>query len=216
MNPNGYGNHPCYTELVAIILAGLLHIIAELGLSESIARLYNAGISIVFVGYLVWRVRRTPGVLQIWGIRYDNFWPALGAQLGFVAAGALGLVSFGMVSGSLSLPSTFLLTLVLYPVWGLAQQFALQNLIARNLVGVFSNPVAIAVAAAVLFGISHCPRLELVLLTLVSGIFFTLIYRRRPNLWAVGVAHGLLGSLAVYIVLKEDPGGAILDYVLGP
>jgi membrane protease YdiL (CAAX protease family) len=216
MKSDGYANRPCYPELLAIILAGLVHIIVEIGLSESIARLYNAGISVVVVGYLVWRVRRTPDVLRIWGIRRDNFWLALRAQLGFVVAGVLGLVSLGMASGSLTLPATFWVTLALYPVWGVAQQFALQNLIARNFVGVFSNPTALAVAAAVLFGISHYPRLELVVLTLISGIFFTLIYRRRPNLWAVGIAHGLLGSLAVYIVLKEDPGGAILKYVMGP
>lgn len=214
MNRDAYTNRPCYAELAGIILAGLMHVLAEVVFSESIALLYNVGISIAFAVYLLWRARRTPGVLRIWGMRRDNFWPALGAQLVFVVVGGLGLVGFGLVTGSLTLPATFWITVALYPVWGVAQQFALQNLIARNLAGVLSNPLALSVAAAALFGISHYPRLELVSLTLVSGVFFTLIYRRCPNLWAVGLAHGMLGSLAVTIVLGEDPGGAILRYLL--
>ena len=110
------------------------------------------------------------------------------------------------------LPYTFWLTIALYPVWGVAQQFALQNLIAKNIAGIFSKPVGVAVGSATLFAISHYPRLELVVLTFVSGIFFTLIYRKFQNLWAVGIAHGLLGSLAFYLVLNEDPGAVILRF----
>ena len=214
MKSNGYLTRPCYGELVAIILVGLVHVLMEIELSESIALFYSAGISIAFVGYLVWRAMRTTGVLRIWGMRRDNFWPALRAQLAFVVVGAIILVGIGVASGALALPRTFWITLALYPIWGVAQQFALQNLIARNLMGVLSNPLAIAVAASTLFGMSHYPQIDLVLLTLVAGVFFTLIYRRFPNLWAVGIAHGVLGSLAVDIVLKKDPGAAILGYIM--
>ena len=49
----------------------------------------------------------------------------------------------------------------------------------------------------------------------VAGVFLTLIYQRFPNLWAVGIVHGILGSLAVYIVLKEDPGATIFSFIVG-
>lgn len=211
---NGYAARPCRAELVAIVLAGLLHVVIELGLSEPVAWLYNGAVSFAFVGYVVWRVRRSSGVLRAWGMRRDNFWPALGAQLAFGAVGALALVAFGMAMGSLALPGTFWVTLLLYPAWGTTQQFALQNLIARNLAGLLSKPLAVALVASTLFSVSHFPRLELVVLTFVAGVFFTLIHRRFPNLWAVGIVHGILGSLAVYIVLGEDPGAAILDFLL--
>ena len=48
-------------------------------------------------------------------------------------------------------------------------------------------------------------------LTLGAGFFFTLIYRRHPNLWAVGILHGFLGALAYYLVLGEDPGGMVIN-----
>lgn len=207
-----YADGPCVPELVAVLLAGTAHILTELLLSEPIAFGVSAVLSVAFLGYLVWRVRRTPHVLRLWGMRRDNFAPALIAHLAFVALGAVVLLGYGFAIDSLNFPPTFLVTVALYPIWGVAQQFALQNLIVRNLTGWLSSPLALAVVAALLFGLSHYPRFELVTLTLVAGVSFTLIYRRFPNLWAVGIAHGILGSLAAYIVLGEDPGTVIIGW----
>jgi membrane protease YdiL (CAAX protease family) len=210
-----YGTRPCYGELVAIMLAGLLHIVVELGQSGVAATVYNVAVSIAFLGYLIWRIRREPGVLRVWGIRSDNLIAAALAQLRFFAVAVVALIIFAVVTEAPGLPSTFWFTAALYPVWGIAQQFALQNLIANNITGFFSRPIPIALLAALLFSVSHYPRLELVALTFVGGIFFTLIYRKHPNLWVVGTAHGLLGSMAFYIVLQEDPGAIIIDFLTG-
>ena len=59
------------------------------------------------------------------------------------------------------------------------------------------------------------PRWPLVALTLVSGFFFTLFYRREPNLWAIGLVHGLLGTLAIYLVSREDPGAVLWQLLAG-
>ena len=63
----------------------------------------------------------------------------------------------------------------------------------------------LALVSAGLFALAHYPRLDLVALTFAVGFFLTLIYRRFPNLWAVGIVHGVLGSLAFYVLLREDP-----------
>ena len=94
MQVDRYASRPCYGELFAILLAGLVHILVEVRFSDAFARAYNAGVSIAFVVYLVWRIRRTPGVLRIWGFRRDNFWPALRAQAWFVAVGVLAVLNF--------------------------------------------------------------------------------------------------------------------------
>ncbi len=212
---DGYADGPCYPELIAVVVVGALHVATEIFTSDSNARLYNAVVSVVFLGYLAWRVRRSKAAFRAWGMRTDNFLPALRAQLVFGAVGAVALLGFGVATGALLLPITFWLTVGLYPIWGVAQQFALQSLIGRNLRGVLSRPVPIALAASTLFAAAHYPRIELVILTGLAGVFFTLIYLRIPNLWAVGIVHGILGSLAVYIVLKEDPGAAIWTFLLG-
>ena len=207
--PPEYTQRPCYPELVAIVCAGLLHVVAEIALSELAARTFNIFVSVCFLIYLIWRARTSSGAVQAWGMRRGNFCPALRAQLSFGAVGAVAIVVFGLATDSLNLPWSFWMTVALYPVWGIAQQFALQNLIARNLTAVLSHPVAIAGASAVVFSAAHYPRADLMVLTLISGFFFTLIYRRVPNLWAVGIVHGLLGSLAVYVILHEDPGDTL-------
>ena len=205
MGSREYGTAPCYGELIAVLAAGLLHVVTELGLSESAAVVYNVAVSLGFAVYLVWRARRSRGALRAWGMRLDNFRPALLALGAFGIVGAAAIIGYGLVLGSVALPATFWLTLALYPVWGVAQQFALQNLVARNLTGLLSSPIALAAVAAGLFALAHYPRLELVFLTFSAGLFLTPIYRRFPNLWAVGIVHGVLGSLAFYVVLRQDP-----------
>ena len=207
----GYADGPCYAELAAIIGAGGLHVVLELSLSEPTAWLYNAAVSLGFLGYLGWRARRAPGAIRAWGMRRDNVWPAASVQLRFAVPSAFALLAYGAATGALPLPWSFWFTVGLYPIWGIAQQFALQNLIARNLVGVLSHPVAVAGTATVLFAAAHYPRMALVWPTLLSGFFFTMLYRREPNLWVVGFAHGILGSLVVYLVLQQDPGAAIWE-----
>jgi len=163
-------------------------------MSPSAAQMYNVVVSLGFLAYLGWRATSTKNVFRIWGMRSDNFWTALHFQLRFGAVAVFLIFGFGLLVGSVSLPMTFWLTLGLYPVWGIAQQFALQNLIAKNLNGFLSHPVAVACASAMLFGMAHYPRGVLVLATILAGFFFTLIYQRFPNLWASRVRSSRRGS----------------------
>ena len=213
MKNDRYDSSPCYWELVSIIIAGAIHVTAEVIFSETTSRLCNAAILLMFVGYLVWRVQTSPGVLRTWGIRADNFAPAIVAHLGFAAISALALFGLAVTTGPVEMPTSFWVTVFLYPIYGVVQQFALQNFIARNLRMMLSGSVPVAATAAIFFGLSHYPRLELVALTFVAGFFFTLIYQRFSNLWAVGLAHGLMAALAMYLVLGEDPGAEILNMV---
>ena len=211
-----YADGPCYPELAAITLIGLTHIVLETTVSEAVALWFSGVAALVFVGYLLWRARGGAPVLRAWGMRRDNFWVAVRAQLPIMVGGAVAILGYGVAVGSLGLPRSFWLTLAFYPVWGIAQQFGLQNLIARNVASLVSHPVAVAGVAAALFAASHIPRWPLVSLTLVSGFFFTLFYRRAPNLWAVGIVHGVLGSLAIYLVSQEEPGAAIWQFLAEP
>ena len=210
-----YGDAPCIPELIAIVGVGALHVVLELAASVTAATIYNSAVCVAVIGYLVWRARRSPGVLRAWGMRLDNLGRALAAQLAFVAVAALPILAYGYFTGRLPLPGTFWLTAAFYPLWGTAQQFALQILVARNLTGLLTRPWPLALAAAALFAVSHVPQYDLVLLTFLGGTGFTILYRRQPNLWAVGLAHGLLGALAYYLVVGRDPGATILGLFSG-
>ena len=192
---------------------GVLHVATEIVLSPRVARQYNAVATAAILLYLGWRLSVTQNALHMWGFRGDNFWAALRLQLTFAVPAGVILYGLGLSQGTATLPRTFWLVLGLYPLWGIAQQFALQNLIARNLRDVVPDQMLRALAVALLFGLSHCPRRSLMVLTFVAGFFLTLIYEYQPNLWAVGCVHGVLGAMTIYIVLQEDPGAKFLGFV---
>ena len=111
----------------------------------------------------------------------------------FVLAGALVIHGVGLLGGA----SFRLTALSLWPylAWGLAQQFALQNLLAGNLAALLSPAWPSAMLAALLFAAAHVPRFALAGVAFVGGFAFVLLYRRFPNLYAAGAAHGVLGWL---------------------
>jgi hypothetical protein len=80
-----------------------------------------------------------------------------------------------------------------YVLWTVYQQFLLQDyFMARTLRLVSSESAAVALAGT-LFAAAHLPNLVLTAATLVWGIVSCALFRRYHNLWALGLAQGLLG-----------------------
>jgi membrane protease YdiL (CAAX protease family) len=79
-----------------------------------------------------------------------------------------------------------------YVLWTLYQQFLLQDFFMPRLTRLLTSDQAIA-AGAVLFAAAHAPNLSLVIATLAWGAVSCLLFRRYRNLWALGLAQGLLG-----------------------
>jgi hypothetical protein len=80
-----------------------------------------------------------------------------------------------------------------YVLWTVYQQFLLQDyFMDRMLRLVSSEPAAVALAGA-LFAAAHLPNLVLTAATLVWGIVSCALFRRYRNIWALGLAQGLLG-----------------------
>ncbi|MBN1673527.1 MAG: CPBP family intramembrane metalloprotease [Kiritimatiellae bacterium] len=206
-------------ELIAVFLTGVGHVTLELvsglfgvgrGVLARPQQVYNLAAVLLWAVYLVWRVARTRGVLVDWGFRRDSLGAALAPTAAFALVAAVPVLVYGALRHRLPLPVTFWLVFALYPLWGLAQQFALQVLITRNLRGVVPRLPFRVLAASALFSASHFPNYPLMALTFLAGLGFTWLYERHRNLWAVGLAHGILGALAYYLVLGEDPGSEML------
>lgn len=202
------------SELLVVVAIGAAHVGIEMAASVEVTRVYNVAAGSGLTAYLMWRAIATKNLLRVWGMRCDNFWQALRSQLVFGIPAAACLVLLGLVNGTVPLPRSFWLVCTLYPLFGIAQQFVLQNLIARNLSTFVQQRLLLAFVSALLFSLSHVPRLSLAVLALVAGFCLTLIYQRHPNLWAVGIVHGILAGLAFYIVLEQDPGSRILQFIM--
>jgi hypothetical protein len=166
-----------------------------------------------WIGYILVRCRREPGVWREWGFGTANLLSASLAAGAAVAVGAAGVLLDGATHQGVRLPTTAWILVPLYLPWGLLQQFLLNAIVARNLVGVLRRAgtsirvatlVAVAVAA-VLFGLVHLPDLVLTALCTAAGAVWVAIYLRWRNLWPLGLSHVVLGVLAYYVVLRRDP-----------
>ncbi|HTW48089.1 MAG TPA: CPBP family intramembrane glutamic endopeptidase [Acidobacteriaceae bacterium] len=87
-----------------------------------------------------------------------------------------------------------------YALWALVQQFILQVFVLLRLLRLGLRRGAAITLAAVLFAIAHIPNPVLVPITLVWGAATSVLYLRYRNLYALALAHGILGmGLAVCV-----------------
>lgn len=201
MNPTQPARRLLIAELVAVVAAGGLHVATELTTSLAVSRAYNGTACALFLGYVVWRAARDRSLVRSWGVRTDNLRQASLAYALLVVLAAPAIYGIGALRGEE--PELSASSLVLYLGWGLAQQFALQNLLARNLAQLVAPAWLSAVLASLLFAVSHVPRLELTGIACAGGLAFILLYRRFPNLLAAGIAHGVLGWM-IFGVLRLE------------
>jgi hypothetical protein len=80
-----------------------------------------------------------------------------------------------------------------YVLWTIYQQFLLQDYFMDRLLRLLSNESAALTLAGVLFAAAHLPNLVLTAATLIWGIASCALFRRYRNVWALGLAQGLLG-----------------------
>jgi len=206
MNPN-------YYELIFILIVGLLQPVTEILFGTQIAVYYNGIAALLVLSYVAIRIYFSRGtIIHAWGIRLDNFRVCLLPYLSFAVIAGIGVYVYGWFNGHTPLPVGFWYVLALYPVWGIAQQFVLQNFVAKNLVSVVPSPITRSFVTAVLFACAHVPSVELVVLTFGAGFIFTYIYNYYQNLLALGIAHGILGALVFHLVLGQDQWGILVQY----
>jgi hypothetical protein len=151
-------------ELIAVVLFGAAHVVLEVlsdgtgGTSGSITRpqhFFNLASFIIWGAYLLWRVAGTRGIAAEWGFQRAGFLPALRAGAVFAMVAACPLIIYGWLHSRFPLPGTFWLVAVLYPAWGLGQQFALQALITKNLREIVPGLWFRILAASTIFSAAH-------------------------------------------------------------
>jgi membrane protease YdiL (CAAX protease family) len=112
------------------------------------------------------------------------------------------VVAAGMVLGCAVLVAARLHTLhaptshfswLAYLLWSIVQQFLMQALFLARLQRLIRGERAAALAAAGLFAVAHLPNPLLAIATLPWGFVACLLFQRYRSLYAIGVAHGILG-----------------------
>lgn len=133
------------------------------------------------------------------GLRVDNI-GASARDVGLVTlvgAVLLLVVSF-LVGSSFELSSRTLRSFLVYPFWGLIQQFAMQSFTYRRIREGVGRPTASAALTATLFASAHLPNWPLAILTLLGGYVWCRLFEKTPNLFTLAISHGWLAVLLRY------------------
>lgn len=143
------------------------------------------------------------------GFSRKHFSAALHFLLLPVTLGCVILLAIGYFTNSIHRSTHFVTNLLIVPFWGVVQQYVLQGFLYRRIRFLsLQLPVHLATQTrqiwlailftAGLFAAVHLPNLTLAALTLLAAIVWTWVYERAPNLWALGLSHGLLSLVLMH------------------
>jgi hypothetical protein len=169
----------------------------------------------VFLGFTILTHLRHGDRAADLGLRLDTLGRALLEGVAVVGPGLLIAFAIGrsMEGGRpMNLQSLALSWVGVYP-WALFQQYGLQCLFGRRLEGVVRHPVGHDALCAAIFAALHLPNPFLAMVTLGAGYCFCALFRRCPNLFALGAVHALASSIlyhclpaAVTHLMRVGPG----------
>ncbi len=168
---------------------------------------FIVGLCVFWVGYAVVRVWQDPRVLGEWGFRREGLWPtaALCAALFVIIAG--GFAAYAAVRGTFQFPLHTLILMLLYPLYGLMQEFIVLGIVVLNLARIpflrDHTPLLVLLCAS-LFAAAHLHDIRELAGTFVLELLVIPIYLRYRNLWPIGVLHGWVGGLFYLWVLDRD------------
>ncbi|MCF8345937.1 MAG: CPBP family intramembrane metalloprotease [Bacteroidales bacterium] len=168
---------------------------------------YICGIVLFWIAYILYQEKSNRETLILWGFKREHFKQSLLylAPLMFIT----GIVSvlYSRMNESLSFSWFFIPVLLLYPLWGLIQQFMMLGIITQNLAGAGEgkrNRYLIIFLVSALFSMIHYPSFFLMIFTFFLEVVFVTVYLKWRNLWAIGIAHGWVGTFILYYVLERN------------
>jgi len=194
-----------WVEILAVILTGLLKYVLMDWLELRVFYIFSA--SLFWTLYILRRYRADGDILRNWGFRKAGFKKTIRFCLPFTLVALLGIFGYEIFYNNGFLKWNLVPVLALYPLWGIIQQFLMISLIAGNLRSVSSLNMSekqVVLLVSLLFSIAHYPDLLLMVFTFVMELFFISAYFRYQNIWALGILHGWLGGLFLYLVMHRD------------
>jgi hypothetical protein len=194
-----------WLEILAVLITGILKFVLMDWLDFRL--FYVTAACLFWMIYIYRKKRRHPGWLRSWGFQKYNFKKSLLFLLPFVLLCIGGIIVYGLFTEARFLNWHVIPILILYPVWGLIQQFMMVGLVAGNLKKLSVLDFAdwqIILFTSFLFAMVHYPSIPLMIFAFVMEIIFVRAYFKWPNLWSLGLYHGWIGGLFLYFVMGRD------------
>jgi hypothetical protein len=144
------------------------------------------------------------------GLRKLGFWwnmPRDSARLWVVLWSiAMGILASGLIFHSIRQVSWqgACLSLLLYCIWGLFQQYVLNGYFVNRFSGLLPDHTrGVPILAGICFSLVHSPNWFLMMVTLAGGYVCARVYLQHRNLYFLGLAHGVIGFL-IYLVVPDS------------
>jgi uncharacterized protein len=195
---------PDWVALGGVLVTIALHFVLQAGGPNPV---FMTGACLFWAAFVVLRARQDPGVFRDWGFRADNLLRASLVPAGLFVVIATAFAVHAHLQGHFRFPLHALPLFLLYPVWGLVQQFLALGIVVSNLERVAwlsRRPLLVVLLAAALFGAVHADDLRLAAGTFALELVLVPLYLRSRNLWPLGVLHGWVGGLFYLWVLNRD------------
>jgi uncharacterized protein len=191
-------------ELLAVLLTGLAHF--TLGGWLGMHLVFIVGACLFWVGFVVVSARADAAALAEWGFSSGGFRRSLKILIPALILATVCFVGIGLWRGDLLLHRHIVLIGLLYPAWGLVQQFLVVALVANNLRKHTRIPESrLILMTAVLFAAAHAPSPSLVVAAFCLASITTTVYFRTRNLWALGLFHGWFATGLYFFALGRNP-----------
>jgi membrane protease YdiL (CAAX protease family) len=192
-------------EIIAVIITGLLKYVMMDWLNMK--AFYIFFICLFWSVYVYFKYKANPVTLKEWGIQKRNFKPTFFFLLPFAVISMSGIGIYGYIAGTNVLNRHILYILLLYPLWGLIQQFMVAGLISGKLKALenprFTN-YQIILLTSLLFSLAHYPSGFLMIFTFMMQWIFTTAFLRWKNIWPLGLFHGWIGAFLLFYVMGRD------------
>ena len=187
-------------ELGSALLTGILFIL--------IGYKYRKQYIICFVLFWSVYILCKKDKLSEWGLDTKNIRSSFLVSTTYFVVVLIGIILYLKIinNSNIIVNQNFMITLVLYLLWGILQQFIIQSMIIRNIKNIFNinNTILLLLLGAVLFSIVHINDKTLLILTFFMGLIWTHIYLEHKNIIPIGIYHGILGTIYYYWIIKKD------------
>src|SRR5947209_3652949 len=160
-------------------------------------------IALAFALMFLSHIARRESAREI-GWRFDNFGQAARLLALPMIVIAIVLIFTGVLLKSIRLEREQILGwLAWLPIWGLAQQYALQGFINRRAQILYGRGWRSLLLVALIFTLLHLPNPWLSVATFAGGLLWAYVYQRAPNLPALALSHALM-SMILALSLPAD------------
>jgi len=202
-------------EIAFVVLTGLGNYLVAGWLERRWT--FVVGACLFWAGFVVVRAVADRSVLGEWGFTSRNLGRGFRSLLPAAALFAAGFAAYGVLTGSMLMNRHFFLICLIYPIWGLVQQFLVVALVAGNLrKHARIREGRIVILTALLFAVAHLPSPPLAAAAFVLAVITTTVYFRTGNLWPLGVFHGWYATCLYFWALGQDPWQAVVSTRLWP